>query len=127
MTDTPDPTMITVCETCGFSEEEKTRGGATGGETFAALVEAAAAETPGVAVRRHACLMGCGHPVNAAISAEGKLAYVLGRFEPTEENARALVDYAAKHAESESGTVPYRAWPAGVKGKFVSRVPPLKS
>ena len=33
--------------------------------------------------------------------------------------------YAALHAASDSGTVPYRDWPAAVKGHFVTRHPPL--
>ena len=117
-------TLITVCDTCGFSAEEKTRDGATGGETFAALIEAAAAAEPALAVRRTSCLMGCEHPCNVAITADGKLSYVLGRFEPTEDAAAALVDYARRSAESESGAVPFREWPQGVKGKFVARIPP---
>jgi len=115
---------LTVCDTCGFSGEEKVRGGRTGGEALGDHVIAAAKDT-GVAVRRHSCLMGCEHPCNVALSAPGKMTYVLGRFAPGPEAAEALVDYARKYGESDSGVVPYRNWPQGVKGHFISRVPAL--
>jgi predicted metal-binding protein len=69
--------------------------------------------------------MGCAQGCNVAISGDGKMTYVLGRFDGTAADAEALADYAGKHAESESGTVPFRSWHPGVKGHFVARVPPL--
>lgn len=118
-------TVITVCDTCAWGPDEKLRDGRSGGEAFFEEVQAAAHGREGVSVRRVSCLMGCDHPCNVAVSAPGKLSYVLGRFEPGADGAEALVDYAAAHAESDSGTVPYRSWPSGVKGKFIARVPPL--
>ena len=85
---------LTVCETCrgpGWAE-----GDARQGEALALLAEAAA-EGTGVAVRRTQCLMGCEAGCNAAVQGAGKLAYVLGRFEPTAEAAGALVAFAALH------------------------------
>lgn len=116
---------ITVCDTCAYAPEQKTHAGETGGEIFARAVETAAADAPELAVRRHSCLMGCERHCNVAISAPGKLTYVLGRFEPTADAAAAVVEYAAKFAESETGAVPFKQWPAGVKGHFVARVPAL--
>ncbi len=117
---------ILVCDTCGFSNEEKVRDGRTAGEHFAEHVETAANGGP-VQVKRHSCLMGCDHGCNAAIAEDGKITYVLGRFTPDADAADALVEYASKYADSETGVVPYREWPQGVKGHFVSRVPPLKA
>ena len=54
------------------------------------------------------------------------MTYVLGRFDGTEEDARALVEYATLYGQNEKGVVPFRQWPQGVKGHFVSRVPPLE-
>ena len=116
---------IFVCDTCKVTEEEKTRDGKTGGEMLAEAVEAKASETQGVTVRRTSCLMGCDRHCNVALSSPGKLTYVLGRFEPTPDSAAAIVDYAGLYAESDSGAVPYRQWPQGVKGHFIARVPPL--
>jgi predicted metal-binding protein len=120
----PD-TWITVCETC--KAEGWTGGdmGQTDGERLAALVEAVAAGVDGVKVRRVACLMGCTHACNVAVQAQGKLSYTLGRFEAAAEAAEGIVAWAALHQQSETGQVPYRQWPAAVKGHFVTRHPPL--
>lgn len=69
--------------------------------------------------------MGCTRACNVAVQGAGKLAYTLGMFEPTPEAAEAICDWAALHAESETGIVPYRQWPEGVKGHFVTRHLPL--
>ena len=119
-------TTIFVCDTCAFSAESKTDGaGRTGGEVLAGLVEEQAAGVEGVEVRRQSCLMGCEHPCNTAVAGAGKLTYVLGRFSPEADAAAAVVDYARLHAASESGRVPFRAWPQGVKGHFIARIPAL--
>ena len=117
-------TTLIICDTCKLAPDQPTRDGRTGGEILAAHVEAAAALRPSVNVRRTSCLMGCERHCNAAVSAPGKIAYVLGKFEPTPDAAEALVEYAEKHAASETGAVPYREWPAGVKGHFTARIPP---
>lgn len=119
------PTTITVCDTCKREGWEAGRGAATDGEALLALVEAAATGVAGVAVRRHSCLMGCAGACNVALQAPGKMAYTLGRFEPTAEAAEGLVAYAALHAAAASGVVAYRDWPAAIKGHFVTRHPPL--
>ncbi|MEM9781064.1 MAG: DUF1636 domain-containing protein [Pseudomonadota bacterium] len=118
-------TTITVCTTCSFGPDEKLRDGLTGGETLAGFVEDAARAQDALAVRRHACLMGCKSHCAVAISAPAKMTYVLGRFEPGAAAASAIVDYAALYADSIDGVVSYRSWPDGVKGHFLARVPPL--
>ncbi|MEL6284132.1 MAG: DUF1636 domain-containing protein, partial [Pseudomonadota bacterium] len=121
---------ITICTTC--KREELSLKPTTEAETPAhgeqllEKVRAAAEGHETVAVRGVACLMGCSHGCNAAITADGKMSYVLGSFTPDEVSAGALVEYAVKHAENENGVVPYRQWPQGVKGHFVARIPPLE-
>ena len=116
-------TTIFVCDTCRWTTDEKTApDGRTGGELLAELVEARASGS-GLSVRRQSCLMGCERHCNTAISAPGKLTYVLGSFAPDEASAEAVVDYALLHAASETGQVPFKQWPQGVKGHFVARVP----
>ena len=117
-------TWITICDTCKREGWDPAITERTDGESLAALVEAAA-QGREVRTRRTSCLMGCTHGCNVAIQADGKLCYTLGRFEPDGESAQAIVDYAEKHALSETGQVPYREWPQGVKGHFVTRHPPL--
>lgn len=116
-------TTITVCDTCNFSSDQKLLDGKSGGEMLAEHVEALASE--GIEVRRQSCLMGCDRHCNIAIQGEGKLSYVMGKFEPNAEAAQAIVDYANAYSESDSGQVPYKQWPQGVKGHFVARIPPL--
>lgn len=118
------PTVVTVCDTCK-RDGWQAGNGVTDGERLADLVEAAAADHPTVTVRRHSCLMGCAGACNVAIQGAGKIAYTLGRFDPTPEAAEGIVTYAALHADSDTGQVPFRTWPAAIKGHFVTRHPPL--
>ena len=118
-------TWITICDTCKREGWENSGMSLTDGERLAALIEAGADGAAALRTRRVSCLMGCGRGCNVAIQAEGKLAYTLGNFQPDPESAAAIVDYAQQHAASESGQVPYRQWPEGVKGHFVTRHPPL--
>lgn len=117
-------TTITICETCKQDDWDATSG-RTDGEALASLIEAAAAGTDGVQTRRHACLMGCSGACNVTLQATGKMAYTLGRFEATEDAAQGIVAYAAQHAASDTGVVPFRDWPVAIKGHFVTRHPPL--
>lgn len=119
------PTTITVCDTCKCENWDPALDPKTDGEKLAEMVEQAASGAEGVTVRRHSCLMGCDHGCNIAIQADGKLNYVLGRFVPGQAAAEGIVGYAALHAQSDSGQVPYRTWPQAVKGHFVARLPVL--
>jgi len=116
---------ITICDTCKREDWPERGLERTDGEVFAELIEAAADGIEGIRVRRHSCLMGCSHGCNVAIQAEGKLAYTLGHFEGLQDEAQGVVDYARLHAESASGQVAYRSWPAAIKGHFVTRHPPI--
>ncbi len=118
-------TWITVCDTCKQEGWDAGSGGPTDGEILADLVEGAAKMEPRLAVRRHSCLMGCARACNVAVQAEGKFAYTLGSFDPTPEAAQAICAWALLHSESPTGVVPYRQWPEGVKGHFVTRHLPL--
>ncbi len=120
-------TVITVCDTCKAETSLTPDAVEKDGAKLASLVEAAAEGNDMVEVRRHSCLMGCNHGCNVALQAEDKLTYVMGRFEPIEEAALGIVEYATLHGESTSGQVPFKQWPAAVKGHFVSRIPVLNS
>ena len=117
-------TWITICDTCKREGWDAETSRNTHGEDMAELVEKHAAGLT-IRTRRVSCLMGCTHGCNVAIQGEGKLSYTLGNFSPDEEAAAAIVEYAELHAQSETGQVPYRQWPQGVKGHFVTRHPPL--
>ncbi|MGH1424549.1 MAG: DUF1636 family protein [Pseudooceanicola sp.] len=115
---------ITICDTCKLDDWPARGMAKTDGETLAELVEPRA-EAAGIKTRRVSCLMGCSHGCNVAVQGAGKLAYTLGRFTPDADAAEAIVEYAVKHADSDNGQVPFRTWPQGVKGHFVTRHPPL--
>ena len=115
---------ITICDTCkrpGWEDGPMTR---TDGEALAARIEALA-PAAGVATRRVSCTMGCERACNVIVQGAGKIGYSLGRFDGEEADAEAIVGFAALHAESETGQVPFRQWPQGVKGHFVSRHLPV--
>lgn len=117
-------TTIFVCDTCRYSPEERTGpGDKTGGEMLAERIERLVTGSSGIEVRRQSCLMGCDRFCNTAVTAPGKLSYVLGHFAPTDASAEAVVGYARLHAESPTGQVPFKQWPEGVKGHFVARIP----
>lgn len=116
-------TTIFVCDTCRYSAEEKYCGEQTGGEMLAEHVERVAEGAPNLTIRRQSCTMGCERHCNVSVTAPGKIAYVIGRFEPTADSAEAIVEYARLHAGSETGQVPFKQWPQGVKGHFVARIP----
>ena len=122
-------TVITVCDTCRTQGTENSADNtiARDGAKLAALVETVSIGNPNVSVRRHSCLMGCAGGCNVALQAEGKLTYVLGRFKPSADAANGIVEYATLHDKSEMGQVPFKQWPASIKGHFVTRVPALDS
>lgn len=118
-------TWITICDTCKRDGWDATAMAQTDGEALAALIEAAAATNPDLRTRRMSCLMGCKGGCNVAIQGAGKLNYTLGDFTPDTDAAAGIVAYAAAHAASDTGQVPYRDWPQAVKGHFVTRHPPI--
>jgi predicted metal-binding protein len=117
-------TWITICDTCKCDGWDAERDRDTDGEKLAALIEAAAGDGV-VKTRRVSCTMGCERACNVIVQGSGKIGYSLGKFAATAEDAQAIVDYAGMHAESETGQVPFRTWPQGVKGHFVSRHVPV--
>lgn len=126
--DGADGASLVVCSTCRFSEAEREDGqGVRGGARLAEAARELAASDPrlaALAVEDMPCLFNCAQHCSVHLRAPGKIGYVMGRFEPTPEAARAILDYAAAYLESEEGVVPYRQWPEGVKGHFIVRTPP---
>jgi len=117
-------TTIFVCDTCKYSPEEKFHGDKTGGEILAEHVETIAEDDAALTVKRVSCTMGCERHCNVSVTAPGKLTYVIGKFLPERESAEAIVEYARLHHAAETGQVPFKQWPQGVKGHFVARIPP---
>lgn len=123
-----DGPAVVACNTCRHSADAREDGaGVRGGARLVAALRAVKDSDPryaGVAVQEMPCLFACTDHCTVHLRAPDKVGYVLGRFEPTEESARAILDYAVHYAESEHGRVAYSLWPEGVKGHFITRTPP---
>lgn len=123
-----DGPAVIACNTCRHSDDarEDTTGVRGGARLFALLRELAREDRAydGIAVEEMPCLFACKDHCTVHIRAPGKVGYILGRFAPDAEAARAILDYAAHHAASAEGRVAYADWPDGVKGHFIVRVPP---
>ena len=118
---------VIVCETCRPPSPAEAPGDVWTGAMFAALLQgalAAAPEAGGITVGTMRCLMSCRRPCAVAIRSPDRMSYVLGDLSPEPDAVQALVDYLQAYHRSADGVVPYRDWPAGVKGRFVARIPP---
>jgi predicted metal-binding protein len=128
LTPVADGSAVVVCTTCRLSADAREgEDGARGGARLAEALHAVRATDEryaAVAVQEMPCLFACKDFCTVHLRAPGKVGYVLGRFEPGEGAARAILDYARAYAQSEFGQVPFREWPQGVKGHFITRTPP---
>lgn len=119
---------VVVCNTCRLSADALADDrGRRGGALLVEALRAVQVERPdlaNVAVEEMPCLFACAEACTIHLRAPGKIGYVLGRFVPDREAAEAILDYASHYAASAEGQVPYRDWPAGVKGHFIVRTPP---
>lgn len=121
--------VLVVCETCGYDEQrpEAVRPG----ELLAQALEAQLAATPNdhrtPRLQRFRCLMACKRHCVVQLRAPAKIGYVIGDFAPDTAAAATLLDYSRKYLLSESGQVPYKEWPEGIKGKFIARIPVVET
>ncbi|MFA7440419.1 MAG: DUF1636 domain-containing protein [Sphingomonadaceae bacterium] len=117
-----DGPAIVACNTC-----RRARDTARSGAQLVAALRAVQASDPryaAVTVQEMSCLFACGDACTLHLRAPGKIGYVLGRFTADEDSARAILDYAVHYAASADGEVPFALWPEGVKGHFLTRMPP---
>ncbi|MDX5982692.1 DUF1636 domain-containing protein [Sphingomonas echinoides] len=128
LTPVEDGPAIVACNTCRHSGDAKEdAAGLRGGARLVAALREVQAGDPryvGIAVQEMPCLFACSEFCTVHLRAPGKVGYVLGRFTPDADAATALLDYALAYAESEHGRVPFKEWPQGVKGHFITRTPP---
>ncbi|AOH86764.1 metal-binding protein [Sphingomonas panacis] len=123
-----DGPAVVACNTCRHTPDarEDAAGLRGGAHLVAALraVKASDSRYAGIAVQEMPCLFACADFCTVHLRAPNKVGYVLGRFAPDAEAARAILDYAVEYAGSEHGRVPFARWPQGVKGHFITRTPP---
>jgi len=128
LTRVPDGPALVACNTCRHAAgaREDANGMRGGQHMVAALRAVRAGDTryAGIAVQEMPCLFACEDFCTVHLRAPDKLGYVLGRFTPDEDSARAILDYAVEYAASDHGRVPFAKWPQGVKGHFITRTPP---
>lgn len=118
---------IVVCSTCKFAEDRKASPkGLTGGQLLFEALTAAAQDSRFASLRisQVECLWSCAQHCNVHLRGAGKCSYVAGRFSPDGREAEAILEFALAYAASADGAVPYRQWPEGVKGHFITRSPP---
>jgi predicted metal-binding protein len=124
-----DGTAVVACNTCRHAVDQRTDAeGVHGGARLVAALRSVQASDPRydtVQVQEMPCLFACQDFCTIHLRSPGKIGYVLGKFDPSEDAARAILDYALRYDASEIGQVPYREWPEGVKGHFLTRTPPL--
>lgn len=111
-----------ACETCGG--KERATHGSSAGERLLGLLKSAA-ETAEIEVKSVRCLWLCKRSCAVHLCAPNRPGYVLAELEASAEVAHALVDYARRYRESPDGSVPFREWPAALRGHFVCRLPAL--
>ena len=133
------PTVIIVCETCGYNAEQPdaVRPGKRLGDALSLALQeqrqAAAASgdreraaaLADLRVQAFRCLMACKRSCTAQLRGIDKIGYTLGDLEPDAASVDTLIDYGLRYRASASGEVPFKQWPAGVRGKFVARFPVL--
>ncbi|MBH1998079.1 MAG: DUF1636 domain-containing protein [Sphingomonadaceae bacterium] len=123
-----DGPAIVACNTCRHSKDQREdEGGQRGGALMVDALRTVQASDPryaGIAVQEMACLFACTDHCTVHLRAPGRVGYVMGRFQPDEEAATAILDYAVHYAASDHGRVPFKQWPQGVKGHFITRTPP---
>jgi len=117
-------TILYVCETCGFRGDAPEH---SDGARFAGQIRQSLDREPiaDLEVRNTRCLMACKRHCAVHLRAPGKINYVIGDFQPTAACADTLLDYLRHYQISDSGQVPYKSWPEGIKGHFVARTPPF--
>ncbi|MEM8796254.1 MAG: DUF1636 domain-containing protein [Pseudomonadota bacterium] len=115
---------IIVCQTCKFEAESKTDGqGVTGGEHLTRHLEAVLSERTDITIQKQDCLWACSQHCNVVLSDSDRFSYLAGRFSPERGSAEAIVEWFDKHGESDTGQVPFREWPDGMRGHFIARIP----
>ena len=118
---------LVFCTTCRYSVEQQTGPeGLTGGEMLARETESLLAERGrnDLHIARQACLWSCKRHCNVWFRDTERFSYIAGDFTPGRAAAEAILAWFDLHGASDDGIVPFRAWPDGVRGHFIARMPP---
>jgi predicted metal-binding protein len=115
------PTLL-VCALCKFPPSE------AGGETLSGgqhLIEQLTEQLEGTAILQPVrCMAACDRACNAALSAPGKLTFILNDLSPRQA-APELAEFCRQYAAAETGKVPYGLRSAAIKQATAYVLPPL--
>lgn len=119
-----------VCNSCRFNADSRfNEHELSGGVLLYDALRRAIRNRPdlkdSIDLKEFNCLMSCDEHCNVHLRHPDKISYILGRWQPDDESAEAILDYAEQYLISDSGQVPFRSWPQTVKGHFIARIPPL--
>ena len=124
-------TTLIVCETCGY-DAEKDDDIRPGRQLYQELIQALeirqqenSDQYQKVTIKPFSCLMACKRHCAVQVRDDNKMSYTLGDLVPQQDHIDGLLDYVALHQASERGVVAYKQWPEMIKGKFITRFPPL--
>ena len=110
-----------VCMTCKAGQPVPEGALPPGAQLHAALTSGEVSAS--VQIVPVECLSACSQGCAVALSKPGAWGYVYGRL--TAADAPAILDGAARYAETETGLVPWRERPEIFRKQSLARIPPL--
>jgi predicted metal-binding protein len=113
-----------VCTTCDRARASTAPDGLCGGEKLLQHLKDLAPES--LDLRTTACLMACDNHCTIHMRSPRRINYVAGRFSAEATSALDIITFFNLYQNSETGQVPYKQWPQGIKGHFISRTPPFE-
>ncbi|MBO6521878.1 MAG: DUF1636 domain-containing protein [Rhodospirillales bacterium] len=126
--DDADTVRISVCGTCIDCSNAGEAGIGAGARLFEKMTEARDGHPcrDVLQIEKIRCLMACTEGCTLTIGARGKMKYLLGRLEPSDDLVEQVLDFAAMYAASPSGVTPNHEWPPLLAPHFIGRVPPCE-
>lgn len=119
-------TELIVCQTCDYSQDADTPHG---GSVLFDKLQQALKQNPidNLQLSSISCMMSCDRSCNVHLRSSGKISYLIGDLDASTEHIAMLLDYLKLYQHSDNGQVAYKLWPELIKGKFVARLPAIKS
>ena len=118
------PPTLFVCALCKFPPTEAEGETASGGQY---LIDQLTDQLEGtVTLQPVRCMAACDRACNAALSAPGKLTFILNDLSPR-QSAPDLAEFCRQYAAAETGKVPYGLRSAAIKQATAYVLPPLVS
>jgi predicted metal-binding protein len=116
------PPTLFVCALCKFPPAEAERGTASGGQY---LIDQLTEQLDGIVTLQPVrCMAACDRACNAALSAPGKLTFILNDLSPR-QSAPDLAEFCRQYAAAPTGKVPYGLRSAAIKQATAYVLPPL--